>query len=573
MPLPIVGRELRIAARRRRTYWLRSGAALAVLLVWLVLLLSGRRLAGPQLSQHLFIAFGVLALSFCLLAGLFLTADCLSEEKREGTLGLLFLTDLRGYDVVMGKLAATSMHAGYGLLAVFPVLGLPILLGGVGMAEFWRVALVLLATLLLSLGLGMLASALCHEARQAMAGTLFGLLSFAGLLPVMWWTQVVFRAPKWNALLWPSPVFTFITALDNTYRTRMGAHDFWASLGMVASLGLLCLVIAAVLLPRVWRDDDNRSEKRGNVNRNRNTNPRSRKVQGRKRLPLEEDAFGWLVSRAPLPQGPALLIWLLFGLWCCFLIVSIATPRHKEAFVICLFAGYAMHQLFKYTLALDGTRQLSEDARTGALELLLVSPLADAQIVAGHQRALATRFRTLKWLMLLVNTGLCAAVLIFHDELSMSASDQAIFLELFAGGALLLWLDSRTLSLLSISMALRARRHNRAILATLGRVMAVPWTAVFLVVFIISAGGVSEQAAMAIFAVWFGVGMLTDLIVLALAHEDMSQGVRAFVLEKRPWRPETWTRSSLATVVVETLDGIAAPGPDRLKRGPRAGIG
>ena len=29
------------------------------------------------------------------------TADSLSAEKREGTLGLLFLTDLRGYDVVL----------------------------------------------------------------------------------------------------------------------------------------------------------------------------------------------------------------------------------------------------------------------------------------------------------------------------------------------------------------------------------------------------------------------------------------------------------------------------------------
>ena len=41
-------------------------------------------------------------------AGVFLTADCLSEEKREGTLGLLFLTDLRGHDVALGKLLATS---------------------------------------------------------------------------------------------------------------------------------------------------------------------------------------------------------------------------------------------------------------------------------------------------------------------------------------------------------------------------------------------------------------------------------------------------------------------------------
>ena len=51
----------------------------------------------------LFTVLNAIAFIFCLLAGVFLTADCLSEEKREGTLGLLFLTSLKGYDVVLGK--------------------------------------------------------------------------------------------------------------------------------------------------------------------------------------------------------------------------------------------------------------------------------------------------------------------------------------------------------------------------------------------------------------------------------------------------------------------------------------
>src|SRR5207245_2009309 len=124
-------------------------------IVWLVLLLSDSDSAPPARSLHLFVAFGVLALAFCLLAGIFLTADCLSEEKREGTLGLLFLTNLRSYDVVLGKLLATSLHSFYGLLAIFPVLGLPLMMGGVTLGEFWRVILVLIVTLFLSLALGL----------------------------------------------------------------------------------------------------------------------------------------------------------------------------------------------------------------------------------------------------------------------------------------------------------------------------------------------------------------------------------------------------------------------------------
>jgi hypothetical protein len=73
----------------------------------------------------------------CRPAGLFAswpllgTADCISSEKREGTLGLLFLTDLKGYSVILGKMLATSLNSFYALTAIFPVLAIPLLLGGI----------------------------------------------------------------------------------------------------------------------------------------------------------------------------------------------------------------------------------------------------------------------------------------------------------------------------------------------------------------------------------------------------------------------------------------------------------
>src|SRR5690242_3671758 len=114
--LPIVDRELRVAARRPGTYWMRCVAASVVLLVFLVVLANGN-VALRQMGHQLLNTMGVLALGFSILAGVFLTADCLAEEKREGTLGLLFLTDLKGYDVVLGKLVANSLHSFFGLLA------------------------------------------------------------------------------------------------------------------------------------------------------------------------------------------------------------------------------------------------------------------------------------------------------------------------------------------------------------------------------------------------------------------------------------------------------------------------
>src|SRR5256885_13337716 len=60
--------------------------------------------------------FGVLTAAstlYALLSGIRDTADCLSWEKREGSLGLLFLTDLKGYDVVLGDRKSTRLNSSH----------------------------------------------------------------------------------------------------------------------------------------------------------------------------------------------------------------------------------------------------------------------------------------------------------------------------------------------------------------------------------------------------------------------------------------------------------------------------
>src|SRR2546426_9114768 len=183
--LPIVARELRVASRHRSTYWLRTGAALALIIVgtWLFLMMQRETVPPHEIAQVL---FGILtggAVLYGLFVGGLSTADCLSEEKREGTLGLLFLTDLKGYDVVFGKLAASSLNAFYGALAVVPMLGVPLLMGGVTLGEFGRMALVAVNTLFFSVALGIGVSALSRSALKAVLTTLLLVFVFTALLP------------------------------------------------------------------------------------------------------------------------------------------------------------------------------------------------------------------------------------------------------------------------------------------------------------------------------------------------------------------------------------------------------
>src|SRR5262249_40853198 len=160
-----------------------------------------------------------LALLYCLAAGRRSTADCLSEEKREGTLGLLFLTSLKGHDVILGKLAATSLNSFFCLLAIFPVLAVPLLMGGITNGEFWRMVLVLVNPFLFSLAVGIFSSTLSQNSRRAMGANFLWFLLFAFALPALELAIAYFRSSRSfrPELLMCCPVYSFYLTFAARY--------------------------------------------------------------------------------------------------------------------------------------------------------------------------------------------------------------------------------------------------------------------------------------------------------------------------------------------------------------------
>ncbi|HEV7927924.1 MAG TPA: ABC transporter permease, partial [Verrucomicrobiae bacterium] len=221
----IAQRELRVAARRKSTYYVRGATTLLGLVIGcFYLLLFGLAGSGPTgLGNYMFTILSWYCLLTTLLAGIFLASDCLSEERREGTLGLLFLTDLKGYEVVLGKFVAVSLNAFYGLLAVFPVLALCLLTGGVSGAEFWRTCLALLNFLFFSVTAAMLVSSFCQSAYHAMIGSL--------ILLVTWLVGAGFAsAAGWYFMSNISPFWPFHLASDSDY--FHAAREYWQSLAI-----------------------------------------------------------------------------------------------------------------------------------------------------------------------------------------------------------------------------------------------------------------------------------------------------------------------------------------------------
>src|SRR5438552_3402439 len=252
--LPIVGRELRVAARRRGTYWNRAVSALAAILVFGGALIFKAQAPPKELGKEVFNIVSGLFLLSSLAAGVRYTSDCLSEEKREGTLGLLFLTDLRGYDVVLGKLAATSLNCIYALLAMLPVLAIPLLLGGVTVDELWRMALVLINALFFSLAAGIFISSMSKSPRKAMSGTLLLILLIHGGLPSLgaWISYQYYNGGALNTFYLPSAGCAYALAFEGGFKSRPG--EYLESMLVIHGLGWALLALAGVIVRNSWQD-------------------------------------------------------------------------------------------------------------------------------------------------------------------------------------------------------------------------------------------------------------------------------------------------------------------------------
>lgn len=472
--LPIVERELRVAARRAGTYWLRGAAALVAVAAaaWVFLVYSEG--APKDLGMAMFVTLTVVANIFALLAGLRTTADCLSEEKREGTLGLLFLTDLKGYDIVLGKLAATSLNALYGLIAIFPMMALPILLGGVALGEFVRVAGVTLNNLLFSLAVGMFCSSVSRDDQRAGGATLGIVIAVAALPGFGELVREWFRDKGWACdwvlpvFFFPSPAFSCYAAFD-AYFSRASPMNFFFSAGTVFTLSCGFLLAACRVVRRGWQDKPARSiaPDRGwrAVWERWKYGPPETRTARRAQL-LQVNPVLWLTSRDRFESAQ---VWVGLGLLAALWVWGALRWPADWIEATCVPTAVIAHTLLKVWLAGQAGRRFSEDRNSGALELLLATPLSVGEIVQGQRLALWRQFAGPAVAVLLADFALLWASLgLIHPEPGFW------ILLWLAGMGMFVW-DLFALGWVGMWMGLNSRRASRATSAALVRICVLPW--------------------------------------------------------------------------------------------------
>lgn len=437
--LPVIERELRASARQPFTYWLRvigvGWLGLGIVVAWMLLkgirgMVTSSGVDPQSLGVMLFGAMNLaMFLALALLTPL-LTADCISRERREGTLGLLFLTPLRPLDIVLGKSIAQVLKGLTLYLTMLPWLTVPVLLGGVGMADFTLAALLNGGVLVLALSAGMLASARCRDAAQAIlvaqALSLLLLTVFLLCHEALFRSQVLpFLGGRAGTTLLGRPVVasfdsllrsmdesggylsTALSLLFFTTSSHVGlgwnsglTNDWsrvWAALPaggghlwhQTATMLLLgCAVAAAAIagiaarsVRAVWGEQPPSAalEKA----RRKLLTPRFLSGLLRRRLTrtLELNPIGWLHQRTPQARMVK-LGWFLAVI----LGESIALSERSRGwdFSNLLIAHYLLALALLGGMAFSAAASFRHERENGAFELLLVTPISVFQLIRGR---------------------------------------------------------------------------------------------------------------------------------------------------------------------------------------------
>jgi ABC-type transport system involved in multi-copper enzyme maturation permease subunit len=460
--VPVISRELRSQARQPLTFLLRlAGAGGIAVAFWLAF--SSSRISGnvPELGPYARTTqamrqaqlqnFGVALfgkMNFTIFVAIWLltplaAADSISRERREGTLPLLQLTELRAWEIVLGKSFVHIVRSSTLFLTMAPWLCVPFLFGGVSSQDL-RMALLLDASaLFLAQSAGLVASTLSRDWLKAVVWAY--VLAYALLLGTMNLYAAILNdaftsgsAPsampafaRWagrptgvwgqfqhgsDGFLWKhSTLLGLLTNGTMEYQTQwvMGGAGFnsmrlefqssWQEIGTALNpagralwlrgvvwifAGSIAVFVASIFLGAAcvkgsWR------EASGSVAwerlREKYFRPRYGVATLRKRLSrsLSRNPIGWLHQYSPSAR---LTKWA----WCLFL-VTVETILAGNVYDI-YSAQFGLGLLLLLGLLFSSTGSFRDELETGAFELLLVTPIRERQILLGRVSGIWQQF-------------------------------------------------------------------------------------------------------------------------------------------------------------------------------------
>ena len=345
-----------------------------------LLLSANSGMDQSQLGRMVFRSLAWLMFIFVLVLGVWLTHDSLSGERREGTLGLLFLTDLRALDVVLGKLTAAGLTATYAVLAVVPPLSVTVMAGGVTGGEVLRAGLALVNALFAGMALGLWVSSRQEDDSRSLTQGL-GWLSVWVILPMV--PDLLAAgggyAPEHALFSMFSPLVTHVLADAPAY--AIADDRFWTSLGLVQLLSWGFVGMAASRARTCWREGDEHGGRDRVLRRPRAGRP----------FRADEDPLHWLATRDPRARRRAWMAALLMFMPSLTPLLYVFWSPSGTGPGLAVAIGYSGFLFYLIAVVMLGSlvcRPIVEGRQSGLLETLQTTPLRSSAFVEACWRGL-----------------------------------------------------------------------------------------------------------------------------------------------------------------------------------------
>lgn len=470
----LIRRDVTTMPRRERFYYKRVAfAGLCALLVLTAFSMAVQRdaaVAGLEVFRNL--SF-LLVLWACLVAPQ-TASQSLTPEREHHVLGLLLLSDMKLWQLLLGKLIYAMSRALLGVLAAIPMIMLCVSLGGISTSQIWLATLLLIATIFAGICLGLLAATVARSEVQAnglvMAGALLLYLLVPFVLHVLTLDQ---RIPaEWPLYVSPALAMNLIVLGEgrDMYRTLVTS-------GAMVGIGLVLMAAAAALLPLLKAAHHDHAPAKAPVSPLRRASQhrlvkRLLGIFGRRENILLWREFYIIYGGFTKAWQRFAIVFLLCLAFLGFGLINLPAMKVLEVinYGVAAMAGLSL-VVFAVLFTTSAARMLQRERQAGTLDILLCTSLPEDSIVDAKLGAIYLAL--LPWLL----TALFGGLWLFVHALDWDGRLPAVLLVLYSlatwyvYSGLVLYLGtrlSRYVEVLSLVLLVLWLTVGQALLTVLG---------------------------------------------------------------------------------------------------------
>ncbi len=384
---PIFVREWRTLPRRARHYGLRT---LYLGLLWVLALTAWQALVGwdqpatlgdtARFGLVLFQILSYVQLVLLMFFAALSAASTISQEKDRRTFVLLLITDLRNYEIVLGKLLGSLLQIGIFLAGMVPILLMLTWLGGVSAAQVGQVTLILASTALAAGSLGGLVALWRDKTFQALALTVLFLGLYLSLVQGLGLLILFGAAPhdvaRWQS--WLQPFLALNQVLDPPPHDP-GLHPAYAyALAML--LGSVVLNGWGMWRLRAWNPSGEPIMQREAPEEERIDRARAHAAPGKAR-PVWPNPILWREIATGAYGRRPLLVKTAYFLVLALVAYYALDPIQTRAWA--LAGGLVLAILSLLLVSAQAVTAITSERDLGALDLLLVTDLTPREFIFG----------------------------------------------------------------------------------------------------------------------------------------------------------------------------------------------